>query len=149
MANLIPWRGVKDLEGLRREMDDLFERFFDWRPSLRFMGRGEWVPSVDLSETTNEIVVRVEVPGMEKEDIDVSLEGKVLTVRGEKKTEHEEKEENFHRVERKYGSFTRSIELPADVDVNKVKATYKGGVLKLNMPKVKSQNAKKIEVKDS
>lgn len=149
MSNLIPWRGVKDLEGLKREMDDLFERFFDWRPSLRLREKGDWMPLVDLSETPKEVVVKAEVPGMEKEDIDVSLEGKILTIRGERKTEHEEKEENVHRLERKYGSFLRSIELPVDVDPEKVSATYKKGVLKLKLPKIKSQAAKKIEVKES
>ncbi|MFC1884567.1 Hsp20/alpha crystallin family protein [Thermodesulfobacteriota bacterium] len=149
MSNLIPWRGVKDLEGLKKEMDDLFERFSDWRPSLRLRDKGDWIPSVDLTETAKEIIVRAEVPGMEKEDIDVSLESKTLTIRGEKKTEHEENEENVHRVERRYGSFMRSIELPAEVNPDKVNATYKGGVLRLKLPKVKSQSAKKIEVKGS
>jgi HSP20 family protein len=147
MSNLIPWRGVKDLEGLKKEMDDLFERFSDWRPSLRLREKGDWVPSVDSSETEKEIIIRAEIPGVEKEDIDVSLENKTLTIRGEKKTEHEENEENIHRVERRFGSFMRSIELPAEVDADKVSATYKGGVLKLKLPKVKSQTAKKIEVK--
>ena len=149
MANLIPWRNVKDLDGLKKEMDDLFERFFDWRPSLRLRDKGTWMPLIDLSETPKEIVVKAEVPGMEKEDIDISLEGKILTIRGEKKTEHEEKDENVHRLERKYGSFFRSIELPMDVDAEKVNATYKKGVLELKLPKVKSQTAKKIQVKES
>ena len=149
MSNLIPWRGVKDLDGLKREMDDIFERFFDWRPSLRLRDKTSWMPLVDLSETPKDILVKAEIPGMEKEDIDVSLEGKTLTIRGEKKTEEEEKDENVHRLERRYGSFLRTIELPADVDASKVNATYKSGVLKLKLPKVKSQTAKKIEVKES
>ena len=149
MSNLIPWRGVKDLDGLKREMDDIFERFFDWRPSLRLRDKTNWMPLVDVSETPKDILVKAEIPGMEKEDIDVSLEGKTLTIRGEKKTEEEEKDENVHRLERRYGSFLRTIELPADVDAAKVSATYNRGVLKLKLPKVKSQTAKKIEVKES
>ena len=149
MSNLIPWRGVKDLDGLKREMDDIFERFFDWRPSLRLRDKTNWMPLVDVSETPKDILVKAEIPGMEKEDIDVSLEGKNLTIRGEKKTEEEEKDENVHRLERRYGSFLRTIELPADVDAAKVSATYNRGVLKLKLPKVKSQTAKKIEVKGS
>jgi len=145
MADLIPWRG--EIDRLRDEMDRLYERLFDWRPFRRFPMEGEWVPWVDISETAKNIVVSAEIPGMEAKDIDVSLDGSVLTLRGERKHEKEEKEENYHRVERAYGSFFRSIQLPAEVDSSKVKASYKRGVLKITLPKVKKQESKKIEVK--
>jgi HSP20 family protein len=128
-------------------MDRLFDRFFDWRPFDLTIREGEWMPAIDVSETGKEIVVKAEIPGMEAKDIDISLNGRVLTLKGEKKTEQEEKEENYHRVERRYGSFSRSFNLPADVDSAKVKATYKDGVLKLNLPKTKEQTVKKIEIK--
>ena len=86
---------------------------------------------------------------MDPKDIDISLHGNVLTLRGERKHEKEEKEENFHRVERSYGAFTRSIRLPAEVDADKVNATYKDGVLKIALPKIKEEAVKKIEVKVS
>ncbi|MBW1666484.1 MAG: Hsp20/alpha crystallin family protein [Deltaproteobacteria bacterium] len=145
MADLIPWRG--EIDRLRDEMDRLYERLFDWMPFRRFPIEGEWVPSVDVSETAKNIVVSAEIPGMDAKDIEVSLDGNVLTLRGERKQQKEEKEENFHRVERVYGSFFRSIQVPAEVDSSKVKASYKRGVLKITLPKVKKQESKKIEVK--
>ena len=104
---------------------------------------------MDVSETGKEIVVHAEIPGMDSKDIDISLNGRVLTIKGERKQEHEDKEKSYHRIERSYGSFSRSFELPADVDADKVKASYKDGVLVLNIPKTKEQSVKKIEVKSS
>jgi len=146
MANLIPWRGLRELDRFRSEMDDLFERFFDWRPSFRFMEKSEWTPSLDLSETENELIVRAEIPGMKKEEIDIHLEGRLLTIQGEKKQKYEEKTENLHRVECRYGAFSRTLDLPADVDSEKVQATYKRGVLTLILPKTEKRTAKKIEI---
>lgn len=128
-------------------MDRLFDRVFDWRRFDLTVRSGQWTPAIDVSETDKEILVKAEIPGMEAKDIDISLDGRVLTLKGEKKTEQEEKEENYHRVERRYGTFSRSFELPADVDTNKVNATYKDGVLKLNLTKTKAQTVKKIEIK--
>jgi HSP20 family protein len=145
MSELIPWRG--EMERLRNEMDRLYERFFDWRPLRRFGEAGEWMPSVDISETEKEIIVKAEVPGMESKDIHVSIDGNVLTLRGERKHEKEEKGENFHRVERSYGNFSRSIRLPADVAQDKAKASYKRGILKITMPKTQKESVKKIQVK--
>jgi HSP20 family protein len=145
MSELIPWRG--EMERLRNEMDRLYERFFDWRPLRRFEEAGEWVPSVDVSETEKEIIVKADVPGMEAKDIHVSIDGNVLTLRGERKQEKEEKGENFHRVERSYGSFSRSIRLPAGVSEEKAKASYKRGTLTITMPKTQKESMKKIEVK--
>jgi HSP20 family protein len=128
-------------------MDGLFDRFFDWRPFDPSIRKSEWMPAIDVSETPKQIVVKAEIPGMEAKDMDISLNGRVLTLKGEKKSEQEEKEENYHRVERRYGAFSRSFELPTDVDANKVKASYKDGVLKLSLPKTKEQSVKKIEIK--
>lgn len=144
MTGLIPWTGIKDLDRFRTEMDRLFDRFFEWRP---FERGGEWMPLVDLSETDNEVLVRAEVPGMDAKDIDITLNGRVLTIRGEKKSEHEEKGENFHRMERSYGAFSRSFQLPVDVDPDKVKASYEKGVLTIQLPKTEAQSVKRIEVK--
>lgn len=145
MSELIPWRG--EMERLKNEMDRLYERFFDWRPLRHFGEAGEWMPSVDVSETEKEIIVKAEVPGMEGKDIHVSIDGKVLTLRGERKHEKEEKGENFHRVERSYGRFSRQIRLPADVAEEKVKASYKRGILKITMPKTQKESVKKIQIK--
>lgn len=102
---------------------------------------------MDVSETGKKVIVKAEIPGMDPKDIDISVTGNRLTLRGERKHEHEEKGENLHRVERSYGVFSRTIELPADVDSNKVEATYKKGVLKVNLPKTKESAVKKIAVK--
>ena len=147
MLELIPWRERRELDRFRREMDRLFDEFFEMRPLRRLFGEGEWIPSVDLSENPKEIVVHAEVPGIDPKDIDITIHGRTLTLKGEKKSEKEEKDVNYHRIERRYGSFTRTLELPTDVDSDNAKATYKDGVLRLVIPKTKEQAVKKIEVK--
>jgi len=107
--------------------------------------KGEWMPSLDVSETKDNIVVKVEVPGMDGKDIDISFANGVLTIKGERKQEKEEKDENYHRVERSYGAFSRSTRLPKDIQGDKIKASCKDGVLKITLPK--SEEAKKKEVK--
>jgi HSP20 family protein len=147
MANLIPWRGRSEVERFRGEIDRLFDDFLTRNFFGRSLGGGDWIPAADVSETGKEIVVQAEVPGMDAKDIDISLNGRILTIKGERKQEQETRENDYHRIERRYGSFARSFELPADVDAEKVKATYKEGILKLNLPKAKEQSVKKIEVK--
>jgi HSP20 family protein len=102
---------------------------------------------VDVAETTDKIVVKAEIPGMDSKDIDISLSGDVLTIKGEKKTEREEKEENYHLVERSYGSFARSLRLPVGVEGDKIEASYKQGVLIVTCPKKEEVKAKPIEIK--
>ena len=146
MAGLIPWRGRKEVDRFRGEIDRLFDDFFT-RSSFRSFEQGDWMPAVDMRENEKEVVLHAEIPGMDAKDIDISLNGRVLVMQGEREQEHEEKDKNYHFIERKYGSFSRSLELPADVDGDKVKATYKDGVLTLKLPKTKEQSVKKIEVK--
>ena len=106
---------------------------------------GEWLPSLDISDTKNELVVKAEVPGMDAKDIDISLSDGMLTIKGEKKQEKEEKETNYHLIERSYGSFLRSVNLPGEVQGDKISASYKDGILKITLPK--SEEAKKKEIK--
>jgi len=117
MADLIRWRKGEDwgLSQMRREMDRLFDRFFEAWPFRSTSEMGRWMPSVDLSETDKEIIVRAELPGMDPKEIDISLSGNVLSIKGERKHEHEEKKENFHLVERSSGSFSRTLQLPVEV----------------------------------
>ena len=129
------------MEIFRREIDRLFDRFFEVMP----FSEQEFMPSVDISETDKDVIVQAEIPGIDPKDLDISLNGRLLTIKGEKKSEHEEKKENYHKIERKYGSFSRTLELPVDVDPDKVGATYKDGVLKIVLPKTEA--GKKIEVK--
>jgi len=128
-------------------MNDLFDGFFEGRPLRLLGGSDTWVPSVDVSETDTEYVVKAEVPGMDPKEIDVAFRRGVLTIRGERKREEEEKKENFHRVERRYGSFCRAFHIPGEVDTEKMEADYREGVLKIRLPKSKENAVSKIEVK--
>jgi HSP20 family protein len=139
---LTSWRPARELGKMRSETDRLWDTFFEGRPKVR---TGEWFPTLDVSETKNDLVVKVELPGMDPKDIDISLSDGHLIIKGEKKQEREEKEEDYHFIERSYGTFTRSVELPKEVKHDKINASYKNGVLKVVLPK--SDEAKKKEVK--
>jgi HSP20 family protein len=108
---------------------------------------GEWLPSLDVAETKNELVVKAEVPGMDAKDINISLSDGMLTVKGEKKQEREEKEADYHLVESSYGAFTRSIQLPTEVQSDKISASYRNGVLTVILPKSDGPQKKEIKVK--
>ncbi len=133
----------------RRPGTDLFDRFFNevGRPTL-FGEDDRWFnPSVDVSETEASIIVKAEIPGMNKEDIDISLSDGVLTLAGEKKHEREEKKENYHFRESRAGSFRRTVQLGADVDPETVEASYRDGVLKVIVPKPEKSRPRKIDVR--
>src|SRR5689334_13003337 len=105
-----------------------------------------WSPSVDIFETENEVVIKAELPGMESKDIEIKLENNVLMLRGDRRFEKETKNENYHRVERSYGNFTRSFSLPAFVDDSKVHAEYKNGLLRIVLPKKEQAKSKEIKI---
>ncbi len=146
---LIRWSPLRDVMTLRDEMDRLLDEFFGRVTPVSDTYEGDWCPAMDIAETENEIVTTVELPGMNKEDIKVSVKDDVLTISGEKKQEKRESGENYHRVERSYGAFKRMITLPSSVDPEKVKATYKDGVLKVTLPKLESAKPKEIPVQVS
>jgi len=133
----------RDFERMRREMDRLWDSFFQRKPTDG--KEEEFLPALDLSETENELVVKCEIPGMERKDIDISLSDSTLTIKGEKKQEREEKKADYHLVERSYGSFTRSVQLPKEIRSDKISASYKNGILTVTLSK--SEEAKKKEVK--
>ena len=108
---------------------------------------GAWAPPVDIFEKHDCLVIRAEIPGVQKEDMDVRIENGVLTLHGERKQDTEVREENAHRLERVYGMFTRSFSLPTMVDAAKVTATYKDGVLEVSVPKVETAKPKQVEIK--
>lgn len=135
-----------------REIDDMFDRYIramGWpsNQGQELMTAGDWSPRVDISETANEFVIKAEIPEVKKEDVKVSVDNGVLTIQGERKQEKEEKGKKFHRVERYYGSFVRSFTLPDNVDETKIKATFKDGMLNLQVPKSAETKHKAIEVK--
>jgi HSP20 family protein len=150
MKSLIPWKKQdREMVNLRRDFDDLFDRFFS-EPVFsvpKLFSEKSWYPTVDVSEGKKDIIVKAEIPGVGKEDIDISLDGRFLTIRGEKKHEKEESDEHYHRVESSFGFYKRTIELPADVDESKVDAKYKNGVLKIRLNKAKEAEMKKIQIK--
>ena len=168
ITDLVPWkknetsvpvrrRQEEDtLLDLRSQMNRLFDEFFERPFGLSpFFGEsnlmGDFAPRLDISETDKEVTISAELPGMEPEDIHISLDRNTLTISGEKQAEKEEKDKRFYRVERSYGSFHRSIPLPNEVDENKIDATFKRGVLKVKLPKTRAaqEKSKRITIKTS
>jgi HSP20 family protein len=149
MFDVLPWKRNKDKHAkeLRREVDSMYDRFFepDFLPSTLF-GKGKWGPKLDISEGRKDIIVKAEIPGIEAKDLDISIDGRRLNIRGEKKQEQTEEEETYYRIERSYGYFNRTIELPAEADPDKVEASYKKGILKIKLRKTKSSESKRINV---
>lgn len=140
---LAPWTG---LMGLRREMDRLFDRLW-LSPWDELEGPAEWMPSLDLAEKKDTLVVSIETPGVDPHDIEISLHGDLLLIKGEKSHEKEEKDERWHRVERSYGAFSRTVRLPAPVDASKVTAAFKNGLLTITLPKTAAAKGTTIPVK--
>lgn len=146
---LIRWTPLRSVMSFRDEMDRLLDDFYGRaRPSGESY-EGDWLPAMDMKETDNEIAASVELPGLSKGDIKVSVKNNVLSITGEKKAEKAEENQNIHRVERTYGYFKRSVVLPVEVDSEKVKATFKDGVLKITLPKVESKKPKEIPIQVS
>lgn len=144
---LVPWRPFGgELSPFRREMDRLWDRFLSETPFSRVL-REEWVPSMDVSETKDNFVVKAELPGLEAKDVNVTISGDLLTIKGEKKKEEEEKDEQSYCAERYYGSFQRVFRLPTSVQADKVEATFDKGVLKVSIPKVEEAKKKEIDIK--
>ena len=150
MKSLIPWKKRnREMANFRKDFDEVMDRFFS-DPAFsipKVFSEKSWYPSVDVSEGKRNIIVKAEIPGVDKEGIDVSLDGKLLTIHGEKKHEKEESDEHYHRVESSFGFFKRTIELPADVDASKVDAKYKNGVLKMKLKKAKEAETRTIKIK--
>ncbi|MGB2964533.1 MAG: Hsp20/alpha crystallin family protein [Anaerolineales bacterium] len=138
--------------GPGREMEDMLDRYARavGQPragSQEVIATGDWTPRVDIAETDKAFEIKAEIPGVNKEDVKVAVHNGVLTVQGERKLEKEEEGKKFHRVERFYGSFTRSFTLPDNVDETKISASFKDGVLNLQIQKTKEAKPKSIEVK--
>jgi HSP20 family protein len=143
MAMLTRWDPFRDMFRLQDEMSRLFtdDRLFRAGESVG------WTPACDIYEDGEEVAVRVELAGVDPKDVDIRFENGVLTLKGERKLEKEEKKENYHRVELAYGTFTRSFSLPGTVDSEKIKAEAKNGVLVVHLPKKPEAKPKAIQVK--
>ncbi|HID22498.1 MAG TPA: Hsp20/alpha crystallin family protein [Planctomycetaceae bacterium] len=160
--NLIPFRRKREqseveptpetsLARLRREMDALFDRFFrqPWDLWGREWPTGGWIsaPRTDLADSADEVTVTMELPGIDPKDVDISISGDMLTVRGEKRAESEEKKRDYHYVERQFCSFQRTVQLPSTVDPEKVDASYRNGVLTIRVAKHPGARPRKIRVR--
>jgi HSP20 family protein len=140
------WDPFRDVLALQNRMNSLFQEFNRAGDGNDSLSTAAFVPPVDIYEDEHKIVLKLEVPGMKESDLDIQLENNVLTVRGERKFEKEEKEENFHRIERRYGSFYRSFTVPNTVNAENVKASYDAGVLRLELEKRPEAKPKQIKV---
>jgi HSP20 family protein len=145
---IVRWEPFRDLLSLQERMNRLFEE------SARGMGRGHdedwavgaWAPAVDIYEQGTDVVLKAELPGIDPKDVDIRIENNVLTLKGERKVDHEVKRESYQRLERSYGAFTRSFTLPATVDTANVKAEFKDGLLKIVLPKREEAKPKQIQI---
>jgi HSP20 family protein len=136
-----------DILSMQREINRMFDDFFRSDRDDSSLLAQNWKPAVDIVEDNDAYVAKVELPGVNKDDVKITMQDNVLTIRGEKKTENKGKEGNMHRVERFYGSFQRSFSLPTSVKSDKIEAEYKDGILTVSMPKAEEAKPKHIEVK--
>ena len=144
--SIIKYDPFRELRSLQDEMNRLFMTNLPREFGQEEMASGGWTPSVDIFESENEIVLEAELPGMKREDFEVSIENNVITLKGERHFEKKEEGDNYHRVERSYGSFTRSFSLPRTVSAEATKADFKNGILRVSLPKKEEAKARKIEV---
>jgi HSP20 family protein len=141
---LVRWDPFRELVAMSHRLNRTLNDPYTPRTEDSF---GAWAPPVDIFERQDHLVIRAEVPGVQKDDMDVRIENGVLTLHGERKQETDVTEENAHRMERVYGAFTRSFALPTTVDATKVTATYKDGVLEVTVPKAETAKPKMVEIK--
>jgi HSP20 family protein len=144
---LVRWDPFRELEDMSDRLNRMFARPASRNGGKETMTVADWMPTVDISETDTEYLIKAELPEVKKEDVKVTVEDGVLTLHGERRQDKEEKGKRYHRVERSYGSFVRSFSLPESVDEGGVKAEYKDGVLNLHLPKTEKVKPKAIDVK--
>jgi len=144
--DLMTFDPFADLTTLQQRVNRLFEEVFP-RSGRTGLAVGTWAPSVDIYEQPEEIVIEAELPGLTKDNVSVNLENNLLTIQGERRLAHEDNRENYHRIERAYGSFLRSFTLPSHVNAEKIDAEFTNGVLRIRLPKREEAKPKHIEVK--
>jgi HSP20 family protein len=141
------WDPLKDMLGLQERMNRLFEDSLSRSRGLEEdLALGTWVPAVDIYEEPERIVLRADLPGIKPENVDIRVESNTLTLSGERRLERDVKRDNYHRVERQYGAFTRSFTLPGTVDAEKIRAEHRDGVLEISLPKREESRPKQIKV---
>jgi HSP20 family protein len=145
---LIRWEPVREIQTVQNEMNRLFNTFFD-SPSPTNGGQTamrRWIPAMDVVETDDHFVLRADLPGLSENDVNIELEDNVLTVSGERKAEHEQRNEGYYRVERASGSFSRSLTLPEGVKADGIQASFDSGVLEVRIPKPEQQKPRKVQI---
>jgi HSP20 family protein len=145
---VIRWEPVAELNTIQNEMNRLFNNFFDAPTGRSANGTTRrWIPAMDLAETAENYVLRADLPGLSDEDVNVQLEDNVLTISGERKTEQNTQEEGYHRLERAFGGFSRSLTLPDGVDPDSVRAHFDRGVLEITIPKPEQKKPRQVQIK--
>src|SRR6266849_7574028 len=144
--SIVRYDPFRDLRTLQEEVNRLFSTNLNRSFGDEGIGRGAWSPSVDIYENKDQIVLEAELPGMKQEDFDLTIENNVITLRGERRFEKTDDADNYHRVERSYGSFTRSFTLPQTVSSEGATAEYRNGVLRVTLPKREETKARRIEI---
>ena len=153
--SLIRWTPARDLQtfpsdvmNMQREINRMFDSFFRGGAADddAFI-TSDWIPAVDIAEHDNEYLVKLELPGVSKDDVKITMQNNILSVRGEKKNEKDSKGSNYHRVERSYGAFQRTFALPSTVKADRIDASYSDGILTIVLPKAEEARAKQIDVK--
>jgi len=144
-VTIVRWEPLRELSSLQNEMNRLFNTAFD-APGTGNGGARRWTPAMDLVETDDHFVLRADLPGMQESDVTIELEDNLLTVSGERKPEHESKQEGFYRLERAFGTFSRSLTLPRGIDPEAVTAGFENGVLEVRVPKPEQRKPRKIAI---
>jgi HSP20 family protein len=142
---LVRWDPAREVDSLQSEVNRLFDTFFGGGPA-NSAGARRWVPAMDLVETDDHLVLRADLPGLDRDDVNIEVKDGVLTVSGERKTEQEERTDGFYRVERAFGGFSRSLSLPDHVDASKITADFNKGVLEVRIPKPEERKPQRIEI---
>ena len=143
---IVRWEPLRELTTLQNEMNRLFGTVFDTPAPSNGGTLRRWMPAMDLVETQEHFVLRADLPGLAQEDVAIEVEDRVLTVSGERKSEHDDSKEGYHRVERAFGSFSRSLTLPEGVDADAVTASFDRGVLEVRIPKPEQRKPRKISI---
>ncbi|HEX5363462.1 MAG TPA: Hsp20/alpha crystallin family protein [Gallionella sp.] len=145
--NLVKWDPFKELEDMSSRLNRLFGRsMLPVESDRELLSVADWMPSVDISETESAYLIKAEIPGVQKEDVKVTIEDGMLTLQGERKQEKEEKDKKFHRIERSYGCFMRSFRVPDDADESAIKAEFKDGLLNVTLNKSAKSRANAVNV---
>lgn len=143
---LVRWEPVRELDTLQGEMNRLFDTFFGNGGRAGDVRARRWVPAMDLIETDDALVLKADLPGLERDDVAIEVKDNVLTVSGERKAEHEEKADGYYRVERAFGTFSRALALPEGIDAEQVSAKFENGVLEVRIPKPAERKPHRVEI---